>query len=587
MNFLQKKLWIAWSKFRFLRLPVERRVRLEVTTDGRHITFLLVSLYEAGYGVQVVGSPAVFRELICLRKSAPIPFVVGGKEYEVGISITDQPSTLDDGRSSLFVLDYDYFFGLTTPRRQGSRSGDCRRQPERARREGSSESTCPKKHETGKIIEPRMTRIYTDGQQGDAQGTCAGDAFSNPSTSELAQDSENTSPTRSASVPAGSHIAPEDRISQIGARVTGSDGGNQPADSAGFLEGQLQAGLQMDNQKGPTIRTANDPTAPGEYSSSVKFDSLDPSRLALRADLRSLHLTPAPALDCSQNASSPATSNSPLVTAPEAHALDARPSTLDSSVPVTSHSPLATALRAPYFMHPSVYHRGLHKRRAPSTALDSRLSTLDSSAKQRRRFRIGFFGTHDREFYTKHYHFPGMNRFEILEVFLQKFGNRMKRLRGFPRDWDPCEIAVSIDGRGGDRQGKSFLPQEQYFAALRECDFVLSPPGWCMPVSHNLIEAMFCGAIPITNAGSFMAEPLTDGLNCLELDDAVGLVSVIERALAMGVGEVSRMQQAVRDYYERFLEPEAWFPALIGLEVDRFLVNAEEKSVPFVFPGKL
>jgi hypothetical protein len=33
MNFLQKKLWITWSKLRFLRLPVERRVRLEVTTD--------------------------------------------------------------------------------------------------------------------------------------------------------------------------------------------------------------------------------------------------------------------------------------------------------------------------------------------------------------------------------------------------------------------------------------------------------------------------------------------------------------------------------------------------------------------------
>ena len=111
MNFLQKKLWITWSKLRFLRLPVERRVRLEVTTDGRHITFLLVSLYEAGYGVQVVGSPAVFRELICLRKSAPIPFVIGG-ERECGISISDQPSTLDAGRSSLFVLDYDYFSGL-------------------------------------------------------------------------------------------------------------------------------------------------------------------------------------------------------------------------------------------------------------------------------------------------------------------------------------------------------------------------------------------------------------------------------------------------------------------------------------------
>jgi len=40
--------------------------------------------------------------------------------------------------------------------------------------------------------------------QGDAQGTCAGAAFSRPSTSKLARDSENTSPTCGASGPASS-----------------------------------------------------------------------------------------------------------------------------------------------------------------------------------------------------------------------------------------------------------------------------------------------------------------------------------------------------------------------------------------------
>jgi hypothetical protein len=256
------------------------------------------------------------------------------------------------------------------------------------------------------------------------------------------------------------------------------------------------------------------------------------------------------------------------------------------------------ALRAPYFMHPSVYHRGLHKSQlaesskhvpCSATALDSGHTPPVTSypPQRRRRFRIGFFGTHDRDFYTKHYHFPGMNRFEILEVFLQKFGDRMKALRGFPRDWDPCEIAVSIDARGGDRRGKAFLPQDHYFEALRECDFVLSPPGWCMPVSHNLIEAMFCGAIPITNGGAFMAEPLKNGETCLEFRNAEGLVSVIERALAMNAGEVARTRQVVRDYYERFLDSKAFGEKLLRSESARVLVNAEENSVPFVFSGKL
>jgi glycosyltransferase involved in cell wall biosynthesis len=177
-----------------------------------------------------------------------------------------------------------------------------------------------------------------------------------------------------------------------------------------------------------------------------------------------------------------------------------------------------------------------------------------------------------------------MNRFEILEVFLQKFGNRMKPLRGFPRDWDPCEIAVSIDSRGGDRKGKSFLSQDHYFEALQDCDFVLSPPGWCMPLSHNLIEAIFCGAVPITNGGMFMAEPLSDGETCLEFQDAESLVSVIDRAMAMDDHEVARMRKAVRDYYERFLKPEAFVENAIRSNSTQISVNAEEKSVPLVFP---
>ena len=140
------------------------------------------------------------------------------------------------------------------------------------------------KAESGeRSFEPRIAQICTDNSeaQGNAWASQAGAAFSNPFTSELARDSENTSLIRSADNPAGARIAPEDRlsevadalhgpkISKIGDRNGGSDGGNQLADSAGFLEGQSQAGLQMDNQKHRAIRTANDLSASGKYSSSV------------------------------------------------------------------------------------------------------------------------------------------------------------------------------------------------------------------------------------------------------------------------------------------------------------------------------
>jgi hypothetical protein len=106
----------------------------------------------------------------------------------------------------------------------------------------------------------------------------------------------------------------------------GGAGGDQRSDSAEFLEGHSQAGLQMDSEKLASIRSANDSRASGDQtgsdSESAKFDSLDPSRLALRVDLRSLHLAPAPALGCGKKSSSEALVSRPssLVSAPQAQA---------------------------------------------------------------------------------------------------------------------------------------------------------------------------------------------------------------------------------------------------------------------------
>ena len=137
--------------------------------DGRHLTYLLTALGEAGYGVHGVGSPFVFRELVCLRKSVAIPFVIGGKKRECGISISDKSGFNHrehraHGGGKRFILNYDYFSGLTT-----------------------------------------TTTGCTDGHA-DVAGPClgkpSGAAFSNLFPSELARYSENTSLTRSTSVPA-------------------------------------------------------------------------------------------------------------------------------------------------------------------------------------------------------------------------------------------------------------------------------------------------------------------------------------------------------------------------------------------------
>jgi len=138
--------------------------------------------------------------------------------------------------------------------------------------------------------------LTTDGSDGHGYGEAglrlasqAGAAFSKPSASQLARDSENTSLTRCAGDPAGARIAPEDRPSEVadafhGPRRSkletaegggeGTAGGNQQADSAEFLEGHSQAGLQMDSEKLAAIRSANDSRASGANASSAEIGEI-------------------------------------------------------------------------------------------------------------------------------------------------------------------------------------------------------------------------------------------------------------------------------------------------------------------------
>ena len=80
-----------------------------------------------------------------------------------------------------------------------------------------------------------------------------------------------------------------------------------------------------------------------------------------------------------------------------------------------------------------------------------------------------------------------------------------------------------------------------------------------------------------------MAEPLADDVNCLAFEDEEGLVAVIECALAMNAGRVTRMQFAVREYYNRFLEPKPSAEVVIRAHGGKILVNVEEKSMLFSY----
>jgi hypothetical protein len=231
-------------------------------------------------------------------------------------------------------------------------------------------------------------------------------------------------------------------------------------------------------------------------------------------------------------------------------------------------SPGRDGTRMPYGMHPSVYYNGAHRR------------PWDSERHQdaERPIRVGFYGTHDPDFYSRNYGFPGLNRSELLQEFLSRYGEQLNTV---PTS-QVVTFGVSIDYRGGELQPKRFLPLPAYLSTLRRSAFVLCLPGWCMPLSHSLIEALYCGAIPITNSYTWMHPPLRHGIEALTFETTNDFHTAIKEALAMPEPKVQAMRQAVATYYQQHLEPAAWWQRFVASKPTALLINAEELSVPLM-----
>ena len=103
-------------------------------------------------------------------------------------------------------------------------------------------------------------------------GRTAAYANSNQSLTTDGSDSHNQAPEQVCGrLPQGS---PEGEMSGNERVKYGTAGGNQRADSAEFLEGHSQAGLQMDSEKLSAIRSANAASGSLENSSSVLISEI-------------------------------------------------------------------------------------------------------------------------------------------------------------------------------------------------------------------------------------------------------------------------------------------------------------------------
>jgi glycosyltransferase involved in cell wall biosynthesis len=230
----------------------------------------------------------------------------------------------------------------------------------------------------------------------------------------------------------------------------------------------------------------------------------------------------------------------------------------------------------PYFMQPKALHACYHK---------FECKNLDSP----RRIRLGFYGTHNPVYYTEHFRFPISPRTPILERFIEKFHEEFYTVTAENSDHIKVQIAVSLDDGRGDVVAKKFLPQEKYFRVLEATDFMLCPPGWCMPLAHNIVESMSRGVIPILNYAGYMVPPLVDGINCLAFSSLDEMEQRVREALAMPKSQVQELRFNAVKYYLENLKPGNWWKLLLlNSKVETtILVNNEEESVGIMEPDFL
>lgn len=211
-----------------------------------------------------------------------------------------------------------------------------------------------------------------------------------------------------------------------------------------------------------------------------------------------------------------------------------------------SGKPIDGEVAMPYGMFPAVWDLGEDKR-------------FESYRDKKRPWRLFFGGNCSRKSYEAIHNYPWLspvNRFELIGMTLDHFSGNCEQI----------ENADQLDAIGGQRHegfvlldnDRYRLPAERWMSTLADADFFLAAPGTTYPLSHNCVEALAVGTIPVLEYGSLFDPHLENGVNCVAFSGRDGFRRALTEVEQMSETEISRLRQGAIDYYERHLSPEAF-----------------------------
>jgi hypothetical protein len=223
----------------------------------------------------------------------------------------------------------------------------------------------------------------------------------------------------------------------------------------------------------------------------------------------------------------------------------------------------SSVLRLPFFIHPI-------------------MNQYLPVEKQKKRNRILFYGSNDTAYDSEiiKNKFQLMSRSEVYRIVEKSKLNFIS-----PESYEILEQQLN-DPEIKDaffflNCGKVWIPAQRWMSVLASFDFFIATPGIMMPHSHNLIEAIYVGTVPVLQYAHWLFPPLLNDVNCVTFNDELNLVKCINELLFLPRAKVDELQKNITDYYFNFMDPKKCFADAEFIKDGgvKLLFNAEELSL--------
>jgi hypothetical protein len=129
---------------------------------------------------------------------------------------------------------------------------------------------------------------------------------------------------------------------------------------------------------------------------------------------------------------------------------------------------------------------------------------------------------------------------------------------------------------------KVWIPADKWIELIGRFEFFIATPGLYMPLSHNVIEAMSQGTIPVLQYPEYFKPILQNGINCILFKNLDEFLSIINMCMNLSNDEVKLLSLNTRTYFKNYISPISFCKNLERFPImkkNKIYMNAEEISL--------